>query len=170
MAPRKGHIEFLDIIQNVLQSRPDIKFYFVGRDDSNGAVQQRIDQLGLTNSVICTGYVENPIPYLSQARLMALPSLWSEGCPTSILESFSCQTPVVAYGIDGIPELISNGVDGFCVTPFSKEQMARSILVLLDNQDLCTSMGKAGRQKIETSFELRHCALSHDQHLKKLYK
>jgi glycosyltransferase involved in cell wall biosynthesis len=52
---------------------------------------------------------------ISQARLTIYPSIWSENCPMSVLESISYGTPVITNSIGGTTELIDNGKTGTLV-------------------------------------------------------
>jgi glycosyltransferase involved in cell wall biosynthesis len=95
LAPRKGFIEFLNVIKKVLEKKPNTLFYFVGRDDMNGKVQEEILKQGLSKSVIYKGYLENIPSWVRKIKIFVLPSLHSEGCPTSILEAMTVGTPAI---------------------------------------------------------------------------
>lgn len=98
---------------------------------------------------------------------MVLPSLWGEGCPTSILEGFAYGLPVVAYAIDGIPELIDDGVDGVVASPNNSNELANAIVRIQENPVSAESMGMAGREKVASRFTLARCA---DEHAQIFYK
>ena len=49
---------------------------------------------------------------IAQARFSVYPSEWYENCPFSVMESLLYGTPVLGAGIGGIPELVTNGVNG----------------------------------------------------------
>lgn len=55
-------------------------------------------------------------PLLEQARFMVVPSEWSENNPLTIIESLATGTPVLGARIGGIPELITEGVNGMTFT------------------------------------------------------
>lgn len=165
--PRKGHREYLQVVREVLKAVPDAKFAFVGRDDMNGGVQRVIEEAGLSNHVRCEGFHADVSLWLRRARLMVLPSLWGEGCPTSILEGAAYGLPVVAYAIDGIPELIEDGVDGVVVSANKPEELVSSIVRILANPVRAKCMGIAGREKVANRFTLARCA---DEHAQTFYK
>ncbi|MFI4981119.1 MAG: glycosyltransferase, partial [Nevskiales bacterium] len=158
---RKGYIEYLDVIERLHARLPQARFVFVGRDDMNGRVQQEIVGRGLAGTVSWVGLAEDVGPWLRDARLMVLPSLWGEGCPTSILEGFAWGLPVVAYAVDGVPELIDDGRDGFLVAPDDRAALAVAIERLLIEPHLARRMGEAGRDKVERSFTLQRCVEQH---------
>lgn len=166
--PRKGHREYLQVVREVLKAVPDAKFVFVGRDDMNGEVQQAIAEAGLSGHVRCEGFQADVSPWFRRARLMVLPSLWGEGCPTSILEGFAYGLPVVAYAIDGIPELIDDGVDGVVVSPNKPDGLPGAIVRILQNPVRAENMGMAGKEKVACRFTLAHCANEHAQTFYKL--
>lgn len=166
--PRKGHREYLQVVRKVVMAVPDAKFVFVGRDDMNGEVQQAIEEEGLSGHVRCEGFQADVSPWLRRAQLMVLPSLWGEGCPTSILEGFAYGLPVVAYAIDGIPELIDDGVDGVVASPNNSNELANAIVRIQENPVSAESMGMAGREKVASRFTLARCADEHAQIFHKL--
>ncbi|NKD92819.1 glycosyltransferase family 4 protein [Haematospirillum jordaniae] len=159
--PRNGHRGYLQVVREVIKVVPDAKFVFVGRDDMNGEIQRAIEDAGLSGYISCEGFQPDVTPWLKQARLMVLPSLWGEGCPTSILEGFSYGLPVVAYAIDGIPELIDDGINGFVVPPNEPADLARAIVCILKNHVMTQSMGIACREKVSSHFTLARCADEH---------
>ena len=164
---RKGHIEYLKVIKNVLEKVPLAQFIFIGRDDMNGQVQQAIISEGLNESVFYKGFKTDVRSWLMRSRLFVLPSLWGEGCPTSILESFACGVPVVAYNIDGIPELINNNCDGYSVS-IDSGQLTNCIVDLLLDDQKNERMGKVGREKIMNKFLVDTCSNYHISVFKKL--
>lgn len=161
LSPRKGHFEFLDVVSAVCKQIPAAHFFFVGRDDMHGELASEILRRDLEGQITLTGYQSEVAPWLNRARLMVLPSKWGEGCPTSVLEAFAHNLPVVAYRIDGIPELVSDGVDGFLVSPGDSAGLEGAILKLLEVNQLAAEMGAKGRAKVEERFTLSHCAREH---------
>ncbi len=159
---RKGHCEYLNAIQLVVQYVPDARFIFIGRDDMEGIVQKAIEKTGLEAYVRYEGFQPDVTNWLMRARLFVLPSLWGEGCPTSILEAFSFAIPVIAYEIDGVPELINHEEDGYLLPPGDSKALADHILKLLLNPLQNEAMGKNGREKIASYFTLSTCAYKHE--------
>lgn len=101
----------------------------------------------------------------SHARVFACPSLYE---PFGIinLEALSCETPVVGSKVGGIPEIIEDGKTGYLVplesisrTDFNPkypeafhQDFAAKINLLLQDENLALSMGKAGRQRVLEKF------------------
>jgi len=101
----------------------------------------------------------------SHARVFACPSLYE---PFGIinLEAMSCETPVVGSHVGGIPEIIVEGETGYLIplesvsrTNFNpknpidfQKTFAEKINVLLNDEALATTMGKAGRERVLQKF------------------
>lgn len=168
LSPRKGHIEFLDVVQAVCSQIPAAHFFFVGRDDMHGELANEIQRRGLESAITLTGYQADVTQWLNNTRLMVLPSKWGEGCPTSVLEGFAHSLPVVAYRIDGVPELISDGIDGVLLPPGDSRGLEGTILKLLKDNQLTQEMGEKGRVKVEESFTLSQCAQEHTKAFSRL--
>jgi glycosyltransferase involved in cell wall biosynthesis len=159
--PRKGHCEYLRVIKMVIRRVPNARFVFVGRDDMDGAVQQAIKESGLDNHVSYEGFQSDVTPWLRRARLFVLPSLWGEGCPTSILEAFSFAVPVISHATDGVPELVEENNDGFLFRVGNMKMVDRIVELLL-NPVLAESMGRRGRAKVADRFVLAACVDRHE--------
>jgi glycosyltransferase involved in cell wall biosynthesis len=160
--PRKGYIEYLEqVVPQVVKEVPEALFVIVGRDDMGGQVQRRIAELGLKRTVTFAGFQSDVSAFYANARVFTLPSLWNEGCPTSILEAMSHSAPVIAFEIDGIPELVENGRDGLLVRLRDFQAMSAAIVHLLSNPSRAESMGEAGRDKVSRRFRVEDTAKEH---------
>jgi glycosyltransferase involved in cell wall biosynthesis len=83
----------------------------------------------------------------SAADIFLLPSL-EDNLPNTILESMSCATPVVAFDVGGVPDMVSDGVNGLLAKPFDTRQMSEAIVSLSTDSEKRSAMGKACRQRV----------------------
>jgi len=81
------------------------------------------------------------------ADLVVLPSL-DDNQPNILLEAMACGTPVVAFAIGGIPEVIRDAENGRLVPPFDAATFARAILDLLLDPAQAARLGEAARRDI----------------------
>ena len=64
-----------------------------------------------------------------------------DNLPNTVLESLACGTPVVAFAIGGMPDMILPGKTGYLAEPFSGESIASAIRQALEDSDGCLSEG-----------------------------
>ncbi len=64
----------------------------------------------------------------------------------------ACGCAVVASAVGGIPEIITNGVDGVLVPPESPEALATAIVSLLSNPELRRRLGERARTTVRQRF------------------
>jgi len=170
ISERKGYRDYLDVIAIVVKTLPDSQFVFIGSDNLNGEIHQHIIAKGLNENVKPLGFQANVGEFLVNSQLFVLPSQYGEGCPTSILEAFSYGLPVIAYRVDGIPELVTHNVDGLLFDVGDKQAMALGIISLLLDSKVAMEMGRLGRDKIEDNFLLEKMVNEHNSFFIKLKK
>jgi glycosyltransferase involved in cell wall biosynthesis len=68
------------------------------------------------------------------------------------LEAMACEVPVVASNVGGLPEVVTDGVEGFLVEPRDIQRMAERSLSILVDGGLRTEMGKRAREKAHAQF------------------
>lgn len=169
-SPRKGYLEYLDVVREVLRHYPGARFLLIGRDDMNGVLEREIQRRGLDSNVSCLGFCADVSSILARARVFVLPSLWGEGCPTAILEAMAYYTPVAAYRLDGIPELVEHGIDGLLAPLGNSHELAQDILKLLSSPQMAMDMGRAGAAKIRARFTVRECVAQHEAAFEKIQR
>ncbi len=76
-----------------------------------------------------------------------------DGIPNVLVESMAVGVPVVSTTISGIPELVEDGVQGLLVPPGDPKAMADALERILQDKNVLRAMGRAGRQRVEKSFD-----------------
>ena len=160
LIPYKGHLEYLLVIERVLQEIPDVHFTFVGRDDMNGKVQSAIKARNLNKRVSYVGFQQDISSWMRVARLLVVPSQ-KESCPTAVLEAMSHGVPVVAYNLGGLPELVRHGQDGLLVPAADKKCLAMAIIKLLKETDTTNKMSASALARSKVDFQLKTCVMKH---------
>jgi len=69
----------------------------------------------------------------------------NEGTPVSAIEALASGTPVVATRVGGVPDVVTEGVDGFLVEPGDTGAAADRLAALANDPELRTRLGDAGR-------------------------
>jgi len=164
---RKGHLEYLSVIQKVLIQIPQAKFIFVGRDDMNGIIQKKILEYKLEKSVILSGFQTDVSEFYKNAKLFVLPSLWGEGAPTSIIESLSWGIPVISYDVGGCSELVDDNINGYVIQPGNSKKLTEKIINLFNNNIQIKKMSNNGLVKAR-QYNLKNSSDKHEKIFHKL--
>jgi glycosyltransferase involved in cell wall biosynthesis len=96
------------------------------------------------------GVVDHPtvMSVMSQARLVVLPSICPDACPTVILEAMASGRPVVASATGGIVDLVVDGATGRLVRPGDPAALAEAIAEVLADPQSAAEMGRAGLERV----------------------
>lgn len=97
------------------------------------------------------------------ARGAVLAARWHENMPLSVLETMAAAVPMVVSHLGGLPELVSDGVDGLVVPPDDPSSLALALGALQADPQAAVTMGIAARQRMVDSF-------SAEVHLQRLFE
>jgi len=95
---------------------------------------------------------DEALAHLQKARALIFPSLWPEGCPTTILEAFAYSKPVIASRVPGATDLVDDGINGALFEPGDAEGLAACMKRLQDDEQLAKKLGRAAREKYEKMY------------------
>ncbi len=98
------------------------------------------------------GYRTDVPLLLPGADIVAVPSVWQDAFPTSVLESLARGMPVVATAVGGIPEMIQDGVTGLLVPPADELALARALAELLADPERAAKLGQAAQLDVGKRF------------------
>jgi glycosyltransferase involved in cell wall biosynthesis len=90
---------------------------------------------------------------LANGDVFCLPTLW-EGTVISVMEAMATGLPVVASDVNGVNEVVDDGVTGILVPPCRDDLLAEALGRLLSQPELRREMGAAGRQRVASTFRL----------------
>jgi glycosyltransferase involved in cell wall biosynthesis len=92
------------------------------------ALRAQAAELGIGQMVDCVGPVGNPFPWMREATVVALPSLW-EGSSNVLLEALAVGTPVVASRTAGDSwHVLDDGRYGVLVDPLDPAEIAAGLV------------------------------------------
>ncbi|HQR51704.1 MAG TPA: glycosyltransferase family 4 protein [Burkholderiales bacterium] len=149
---RKGSYDLLEAAARIVARRPDLRL-LLGGDGQLEGIRARAAELGISDSVELLGWVrgEDKDRLLATAALYVLPS-YNEGLPVSVLEAMAAGLPIVTTPVGGIPEAITDGVEGFLVAPGDINALTDRLERLLCDTQLARRMGEAARHRVDAAF------------------
>lgn len=151
VGPRKGTYDLLAALAT-LKDGAAISLH-MGGDGEVKKAGEAASELGIAQQVRFLGWVRGDAKCqaLNEAMIYALPS-YNEGLPMSVLEAMAAGLPILSTPVGGIPEAVSDGVEGFLVEPGNVPALAARWQQLLSDDALARRMGEAARRKVEQSF------------------
>jgi N-acetyl-alpha-D-glucosaminyl L-malate synthase BshA len=156
-----------DVVEIFAMVRKEIpaKLLFIGDGPERTIGEWMVREKGLTRDVVFMGKQNQVQNLLGVADVMLLPSdLESFGL--AALEAMACGVPSVCSRVGGVPEVITDGVEGYLVPPRDVNTMAERTLRILTEPGRRETMGKAARQRASTEF----CATKIIPRYEKLYQ
>jgi glycosyltransferase involved in cell wall biosynthesis len=101
--------------------------------------------------LLLLGHVDDIRTVWTQAHVAVLPSR-REGLPLSLLEAAACARPLIATDVPGCREIARHGVNALLVPPDDANALADAVETLMEDRDLRTRLGKAGRELAVNEF------------------
>jgi glycosyltransferase involved in cell wall biosynthesis len=89
----------------------------------------------------------------SAADVVVAPSM-QENLSNTVMESLSCGTPVVAFHIGGMPDMIEHQINGYLAKPFEANDLAEGIMWVLGNPGRTHLLSKQARQSVLERYAL----------------
>ncbi|MFO0892545.1 MAG: glycosyltransferase [Isosphaeraceae bacterium] len=152
--------------QSVLRECPDARLTMIGRGPLLGVCRDLVGALGLDHAITFLG----PQPpariaeELRRARAFVQHSVQaesgdSEGTPVAVIEACAAGLPVVATRHGGIPDVVVDEETGFLVDERDVDGMASRMISLVRDPEAAESMGRAGRQRVESALTIEQSLL-----------
>lgn len=151
--PRKGYEDFFPVAAQVARACPDVRFLIMGDGPSRAAYEKMTEELGIRDRVIFAGLVspDRIAEYIALTDVVAHFSL-KEGLPRVAVQALAEAKPVVAYPLDGTPEVVLDGKSGFLVPPGNHEAAVQALIRILEHPDERRGLGEYGRSLVRDKF------------------
>jgi glycosyltransferase involved in cell wall biosynthesis len=160
--PQKDYDTLADAAALVLAKRPDVQFLVAGDNaivelnrTHYAHVSARLKELGIAEKFVFTGFRTDVAQIVAALDVFVL-CTHREGLPLAILEAMALGKPVIATAVDGIPEVIEQGVTGFLHDHENSRQLADAILLCIEKPALAKRIGEAAQE---------HCRRTYNSHV-----
>lgn len=122
MSDEKNPIGFIELAEKLGRLNPALDFEMFGSGPEAALVERRIALSEMASRLKYHGFVEHSRDALRQLDVLILPSKF-DGRPVIIMEANACGIPVIAAAVGGVPELVSEEVNGFLISPAETERI-----------------------------------------------
>jgi glycosyltransferase involved in cell wall biosynthesis len=150
LTAHKGHAVLLDAVRLAAASLPHVMALIVGDGPLRSALESRAQAAGIP--ALFTGHLSDVGPALAAMDVLTLLSPEREGLSLALLEGLAASKPLVGSRVGGIPEVVTDGVNGLLCRPGDPGDAAACIGEILTNQDRAQAMGEAGRREYLARF------------------
>lgn len=150
--PRKGLDIFLRALEQVRSAGVDFRACLVSGGPLLDMHRRLATQLGIDDVTVMTGWVKDSYAYLRHADIFVLPSTQEGSGSLAMIEALQAGAAVVASGIDGIPEDVTDGESALLVPSGDVEALARALARVLTDGDLRARLKQGARRKFEERF------------------
>jgi len=157
---RKGTLAFLQSLPLIYQQCPNIQIDIIGSDRPHAPGDIKFQQYfhqhfpELSEVVTFHGFVDDQAldGFYKNADLFVVPSVY-ESFGLIYVEAMMYSLPSIATIGGGIPEVITDGEDGFVTEINNSEQIAERVIAFIGDEVLLKKMGLAARKSFETKFD-----------------
>lgn len=145
LAPHKDYPTFIRTAKQVIDQGVNAKFLAIGDGPSRKEVENAIEEMGMEEHVILTGFRKDIIHILPELDLFLITSK-TEGLGTSILDAQVAGVPVVATNAGGIGEIIEHERNGLLCPVGDDVALAREVIRMINEPLLRTSFSQTGKE------------------------
>ena len=128
LAPNKGIEVLLRAYHKI--KKPNYKLFVAGAGKQD--YEEYLKSKYKDDSIIFMGRVE-PRDFFEKVDVTIVPSIWYEALGMVVVESFAFGIPVIGSNIGGIPEMITEGVNGMLFDPYNEGDLEEKLLKFEDN-------------------------------------
>ncbi|MFO0676314.1 MAG: glycosyltransferase [Polyangiaceae bacterium] len=168
VVPKKGYVELVRATELAVREggahvRARLRVVVLGdtpedsRENHLETCRALVRSAGLEDVVHFCGYRSDVRPYVADFDVAAVPSVYEDPLPRSVLEAMALGKPVVAFDRGGIDEMIADGESGALVPgrPPDVRAFAEAMLRYLHDPELRRAHGAKGRTIVEREFDAR---------------
>jgi len=138
---QKNQLMLIEAFAQVKKAFPEYTLTIYGEGPYRPVLEKRIDELGLADSVMLPGKVQNVFTCIADAALFVLSSDF-EGMPNALIEAMCLGLPVISTQVSGATDLIEDGKNGLLTDVGDTAQLAESMKRMLGDSDLRQSCAR----------------------------
>ncbi len=151
---QKGHQYLLQAFAKVANCA---RLLIIGDGELKDELIKIADDLQIGDRITFLGTRSDIYEFLSAIDVFVMPSLW-EGQPIALLEALAMGKPCIVSDVDGIPEIITNGVNGYLVKPKDVTGLTQVMNEAINNPEILKQFASVGVNTITEKFLAQNMA------------
>jgi len=152
--PEKGHKYLIEAMRHLRSKGVACTLKITGDGGDRLLLERLVREYKLSGSVEFVGWVKDVSEFLAGIDVFLVPSIDSEGLPTTILEAMAAGRLVVATNVGGATEAIAHQHTGIIVSPKNANAIADSIESISKNRDSALAMVQNARALVHEKFSM----------------
>lgn len=150
LSPRKGHKFLFEALEMIKRGIGNVEVWIVGDGEMRSELERLKDELEL-DFVKFLGMRTDIPNILSQSDIFVLPTI-NDNFPISIVEAMFAEQAIITTNCGGIPEMIQHGKTGLLTEPGNAEEIAISLLLLLNNEEIRRNFAQQAKKFANEHF------------------
>lgn len=152
LSQQKAPWNFIKSVPYVLDRYKETIFLIVGDGELMSEMKNLACDLGINDNILFLGFRDDLPEILRILDIYVLTSQW-EGLGRSLTEAMYVGCPVIATGVEGVPELVQNGETGVLVPVNDPVALSKEIIEMLLDRAMRKRLGRMARLRINQSFK-----------------
>ncbi len=151
----KGFPLLLDAIAELRKQGRDVRLTVAGDGPARQSLEAQAQRLGVADRVVFAGWKnQDDLRAMYRQSDAFVMSSFAEGVPVVLMEAMATGLPCVAPRINGIPELIRDGIDGLLFTASDVAELAAATGRLMDDSEMRRRMAESSRSRVADKYDL----------------
>ncbi len=147
----KGHADLLQAVHLLVRQGRDVELWLAGEGGLEGKLREQANQLGISDRVRFLGHRADVPALVRRCDIVVLAST-QEVLSFALIEAQALGKPVVATRALGIPEAVEDGATGLLCAPAQPDDLARTLLRVVDDPGLRARLGENGATRARARF------------------
>ena len=166
----KGIDTLIISFKTILENFPNLKLEIIGKGCQELYYKELVTKLNLEKNVRFLGYL-NPndvLQHMTRWEIFILPARW-EGLGMVLIEAGFLMLPIIATNVGGIPEIITNNVNGFLIKPDDPYEINTKVIELMRSKSKRIYMGQQSRIKVKEYFLIEDMVIKTEKLYEKIF-
>jgi len=151
LSREKNQAALIDLAVELKRREIDFRVRIAGEGVLREALEESSRTLGVSESVDFFGFVEDIDAFMASLDLFVLTSEW-EGFGYVLVEAMKAGTPVLAFDVSCIPEIVSDGKNGYLVPFGDIDFLADKVVELHQDKEKREALGDYAKNDVRIRF------------------